>query len=83
MTDIQPVLRTPVSNAIETTIAKRVGEARDMGLVEVYRERICEALGMSSKGYTQLLNNNSWPTVQQLAVIAQVLEVSMEELLNF
>ncbi|AMJ65015.1 hypothetical protein AXW84_05940 [Hymenobacter sp. PAMC 26628] len=76
-------MRAPVSNAIETVIARRVGEARDMRLVEVYRQRICEALGMSGKGYTQMLNNNSWPSVKELAVIAQVLEVPMEELLNY
>lgn len=79
----QMVVRLPVHNAIESAIALRVGEARDLRLEEQYRERICSELGITSKHFTQILNNNSWVSVKQLAVIAQLLGMPMESLLTY
>lgn len=76
-------VKQPVGNAIQAAVTKRVFEAQDMSVADAYRDRICAELDITGKGYTQLLNNNSELTVKQLAVIAQVLEVPMADLLTY
>ena len=75
-------LRLVTGNAIELVIDGIVSQARKPELRALFRERICETLNIT-KSYTQMLNNKLQPTTAQLAVIAQVLEVPVEQLLVY
>lgn len=75
-------LRHVTGNAIQLVIDGIVSQTRKPELRQDFRTRICTALNIS-KSYTQMLNNKLQPTTAQLAVIAQVLEVTVDDLLVY
>ena len=75
-------IRLVSGNAIALVIDGIVSQTRKPDLRQDFRTRICTALNIS-KSYTQMLNNKLQPSTAQLAVIAQVLEVTVDDLLVY
>ncbi len=75
-------IRPVKGNAIQVTIDRLVGERREPGLRDEFREKICEVLKISNR-YTMLLNNTGAPaTMTELGTISQILGVSVDELIQ-
>jgi hypothetical protein len=55
--------------------------AQDQTIRDDVRQRICEALAIKNQ-YTMFLNNRQQPTVAQLVVFGQVLNVPLDVLVE-
>lgn len=72
---IQPFERNRIRYIIESMVDKQCNEA----LRDTIRDSICAALGITNR-YSMMLNNTVQPSLKEATTIAQILEVSVDEL---
>lgn len=78
-----PKIKPCVANSIGQAIVKKAAGPRASQTERFLRLSIAHALNASEKKVTRLINNTGQPpTMQELATIAQVLEVTIDQLIK-
>jgi transcriptional regulator with XRE-family HTH domain len=70
------------ANTIKFVVDGKVAEARDEALRDALLEKLRTAMDCGPKKVARLLSNADQPTVQQLVAAAQVLGVSVDDLIK-
>jgi transcriptional regulator with XRE-family HTH domain len=76
------LLRQFKGNRLALVIDKHVVDQSNPGLREAYKEKICASLKIKKNSYTMILNNTGQPSLAQLVLIAQILEVKLDDLVE-